>query len=108
MKKFMEHKNGVESQPAQKLDEASVTEFENIGANNQKTVNAIQKQIGLRPVEFFEGIHGIVAMFDHKTSPNMGVRLVLDDIKKLSRMDIRWLENTSNGFLAVGLPNPKR
>jgi hypothetical protein len=60
-------------------------------------LNAFFKSAKLRVTSAWDGIHGTIVMTE-STHPLGGLRLTLDDIKKLSKIkELRWMEPDSSG-----------
>ena len=74
---------------AEKLNESSEIEFDELTSNHQKQVIAFEKFFHGKRVRIWEGIHGIIAEIKVPTGRN---RLDTSDLKTLSSMKLRWIE----------------
>lgn len=73
------------------LNEASEVDFNTLQPNKQKQVLAIEKIIGGKHTQIFEGIHGtIVELKTNTLYPNY--RFDVDVMKKLISAKVRWVE----------------
>lgn len=87
----------------EELNEASQVDFDDLNDAEKKTLFAIMKITGASrgtrskaptDVTLFGGIHGRIAWFKHGMGTWGGPvpRLFMDDLKKVVKLKIRWIE----------------
>ena len=78
------------------LTEASEITFDELPGNKQRSVKDFQKILKLQPIQYWDGIHGVIVMFTK--SPGYSVRLSTDTMKALIKnRDFRWIESSTDG-----------
>lgn len=73
-----------------RINEAESVEFEKLPPAKQKQIGAIEKAIGGKRTNIWDGIHGTVV--EIKTSHPGNYRLDADTMKKLLSAKVRWAE----------------
>lgn len=82
------------------LNEASEVDFNTLQPNKQKQVVAIEKIIGGKRIQIFEGIHGTIVLVKVPPSP-MSYRFDADTMKQLLAVKVRWVQ-ADKGSVSVG------
>lgn len=83
-----------------KLNEASEVDFNTLQPNKQKQVVAIEKIIGGKRTQIFEGVHGTIVLVKVPPSP-MSYRFDADTMKQLLAVKVRWVQ-ADKGSVSVG------
>ncbi len=84
-----------------RLNEASEIEFSELDSKSQKLIQTLSKQLRVGKVNVvWSGIHGKIVSFNNDRQPGT-YRISIDEIKKLSKLPIRWIES-SNDELNIG------
>ena len=85
----------------QRLNEAEEISFGELDQKEQKFIHSITKIINVGKIDsVWDGIHGKIIKFNNDKQPD-GYRLYIDELKKLAKLPIRWIESDEK-YLNIG------
>lgn len=82
------------------LNEAEEVQFNTLKPQQQKQIQAIEKVLGGKHSQIWDGIHGMIVMVN-APSLRKQARFEAEDLKKLLALKIRWIEADGND-ISVG------